>query len=280
MQILVPEKWEINSLDTTHILFDRQGVLQAEIKWSHAPGRADPARWLKQFIHRSQRQLGIVIHEARTPEAFSPAQPDLQFFFFSWESKTNRGNGALVFCARCKKLTLIRFFTDPQKTPSSLHQRVLASFQDHSDTGLTRWQVFGLTFFVPESFTLHEYSLVPGAYAIRFIHRKKRLDVFSWGPAEFLLKNTDLSAFAAQRIPSLKGFATAGGCCRGNYLEWAFKTQRFKHADMVPMMNRWAQYSLFRICHDRKHNRIYGVLIQSPKQHEHDLMNGSVIGND
>ncbi len=277
--LTVPITWEIDSLDASHLLIGEEGLPKAEIKWTDPPKKFTLIKHLKQFISRSQKQLDIKIHELPTPKFFSHTQKKFDFFFFSWESETSTGNGTLIFCTKCKRLTMIRFFSKNPGISKAIQESILASFHDHPKEDHTHWQIFGLNFPTPTQFTLLEYSFKPGLYAVSFKHKKIRLEVFSWGPAQFLLSNSTLVDFAKQRIPQLTGLAKTGFCSRGSYLEWSFKTQRLKNADAIPLLNRFFLFTVFRICHDPKTNRIFGVLIDSPKQFEMNIMKRSMLSD-
>ncbi|WP_300464716.1 hypothetical protein [Desulfobacula sp.] len=275
----VPLTWEIDSLDTTHLLIGEDGSPKVEIKWTDSPSRFTLETYLKRFISQSQKRLTIKIHELPTPRSFSHPEKNFEFFFFSWTSTSSTGNGVLIFCSLCKRLTMIRFFSDSRIDPPSLPALILMSFTDHPPSDQTHWQVFDLKFSTPRSFELLEYSFKPGCYIINVKHKKTIQTIFSWGPASFLLTRTSLSEFASQRLPQLKGLANTGVCIRGNYLEWSYRPARFKNAQILPFLSRYSLFTVFRICHDQKKNRILGVMVDSPLRFEHDLIKGSMIGD-
>lgn len=278
ISIKVPMAWEIDSLDKAHMLIGEEGSPELEIKWTDAPKKFTLEKYLKKFISKSQRILNIKIHELPSPGSFSHPEQHLDLFFFSWESSSSSGNGTLIFCNLCKRLTMIRFFRDTRISPGSPAHLILTSFKDHPGE-LTFWHLFGLEFSTPAPFELLEYSFKPGAYILNFKYKKTKLTIFSWGPASFLLSKTDLPGFAMIRLPQLKGFAKAGVCTRGNYLEWAYRQGRFKNAEILPFFNRYSLFTLFRICHDKQSNRILGVMIDSSKNFETKLIKGSIIGD-
>lgn len=275
----IPMVWEIDSLDTTHMLIGEDESPRIELKWTEAPKKFTLEAYLKRFISRSRKSLGIKIRELPTPEFFSHPVKHFEFFFFSWESMSSNGKGTFVFCSHCKRLTLIRFFFNSRIKLNSLPALILNSFTDHPMAEQTQWNLFGLNFSTPRSFRLMDYSFKPGCYVIRLSHKKTRLTIFSWGPASFLLSGTSLSEFATQRLPQIKGLAKTGVCIRGNYLEWSYRQGRFKNAHRLPFLNRYAVFILFRICHDRQNNRILGVMADSPKGFDHELIKGSMIGD-
>ncbi len=274
----VPLTWEIDSLDATHLLIGGNALPGIEIKWTEAPKRFTLEKYLKKFISQSQKKLKINIHELPTPELFSHPVKQFEFFFFSWENASSKGNGTLIFCSLCKRLTLIRFFSESEIVVNSLQALMLTSFTDHPMSGRTQWQAFGLNFSCPRYFSLMEYSFKPGCYIINLKHKKKILTIFSWGPAVFLLSKISLSEFAAQRLPQLKGFGKTGVCARGNTIEWSYRHGRFKNAEILPFLSQYSLFTIFKICHDQQANRILGIMVDSPDKFEQDLIKGSFIG--
>ena len=276
----VPSAWEIDSLDTTHILIGKDGTPKLEIKWTDSPKQFTLEKYLKRFIAQSQRTLNIKILELPAPESFLHPNNNFKFFFFSWESASSNGNGTLIFCSCCKKLTMIRFFSTSKISFNSLKDLILSSFCDHPTGNETDWQLFGLNFSTPQNFKLLEYSFKPGCYIINFKHKKTILTIFSWGPALFLLEEASLSEFATTRLPKLQGFATTGVCSLGNYLEWSYSHGLFKNAAILPLFNRYKFYTLFRICNNTPDNRIFGIMMDAPeKQFNRDIIKRSIIGD-
>jgi hypothetical protein len=275
----IPDAWEIDSLDFTHVMVSENGSPRAEIKWTDSPPAIPFEKHFRNFMVRSQKLLKIIIHEQSTPPFFLHSNPSFDFFFFSWENTSSKGTGALIYCRHCRRLTLIRFFDNDPFLPASPAHGVLASFTDHPVTGRISWQLFGMAFSTPENFRLSDYSLKPGFFSFTFLSQNIQLTVLSWGPALFLLAEKTLNEFARERLPELTGLALTGACDRGNYLEWSFRRGLFKNAGRLPFLSSYSRFVLFRIGHDKQNNRIYGVKIDSPRAFEIDLMKGSILGD-
>ncbi len=273
----VPDDWEIDSLDTAHLLIGKDDIPCIELKWTEGPKRFALDKFLKKFIAKTQRLLNIIIHEQATPADFSHPAPHLNFFFFNWEGHGSKGTGAIVFCRECKRLTLIRFFKPSIVKP--VYKQILSSFSDHPQSGRSFWHIFGMSFEAPGEYQLQDYSFKPGAFKVILAHKKNRLVFYNWGPASFLLSKTDLSGFAQRHLPQLTGFAKTGICKKGNFLEWACKQERFKNAQKLPFINRFSHFLLFRICNDAQNNRILGVEAASPHHFNHSLIQESILGD-
>lgn len=275
----IPEAWGIDSLDLTHVMISENGSPRAEIKWTESSPSIPFEKQFKSFMVRSQKLLKIIIHENPPPSFFAPSVPSFKFFFFSWKSPSSKGVGTLIFCTHCRRLTLIRFFPQNAFLLNSSPHLMLASFMDHPVTDRVSWRLFGMAFSTPVQFKLSGYSLKPGYFFFKFLNHKIHLTVFSWGPASFLLSTSTLAEFARERVPELDGFPQAGTCDRGDYLEWSFRRGPFKNSGRLPFFFSRSRFILFRICHDRQNNRIYGVKTDSPRAFEIDLMKGSIIGD-
>jgi len=272
VSLKVPMSWEIDSLDKDHVIIGEDTQPRMEIKWIDSPSKFTLEKYLKNFISQTQKKLKIKIYERPTPSSFKKTNQDFDFFFFSWKSASSSGRGSLVFCSHCKKLSLIRFFSKSKTLPDSLQESILLSYEDHSNDGHIYWRVFGLHF-------LTNYSFKPGCYILDFDHKKTKLTVYSWGPASFLLSKTSITAFATQRLSQLEGFAKSGVCKCGDYFEWKYRYGILKNIHTLPILNRYSRYTVFRICQEKTSNRIIGVMVDSGKKFEHDLIKESIIGD-
>ncbi len=275
--VQVPQDWEVDSLDVDHLIIGKDSTPKIELKWIESPKKFTLEKFLKKFIAQSQRQLNITIEEQPTPNNFSHPFKPFDFFFFTWRGHGTKGTGTLIFCQHCKRLTLFRFFKTNHLSPT--YKQILMTFSDHPQKTDTHWSVFGMDIKAPAKFKLEDYSFKPGAFHLDLLHQKTKLYFYNWGPASFLLSKTDLSAFAIQRLPQLSGFAQTGTCQKGSYLEWVFKQNRFKNAQLIPFTRHLDLFTMFRICYDTEQNRILGVLITSPKQFEHDLIKETLLGD-
>ncbi|WP_153307501.1 hypothetical protein [Desulfospira joergensenii] len=276
---MIPGSWEVERLDQTYMLIGEEESPKLEIKWTVSPRRFTLETYLKDFTARTQKQLDIQIKEEAFPPLFSHPQGRFEFFFFSWQGGGAEGKGVVLFCNQCKKLSLVRFFSGISFSSNSLADRILQSYSDHPGGELSRWTIFGMDFSIPSAYALTDYRFQPGSFSMTFSSQKTSLTVFSWGPASFLLSKIDLNGFARQRLPRLKGLALTGECRRGSFLEWAFTEEPFTGAGRLPIFNRYSRPTVFRICRDRKDNRIFGILAQSFQQFEHGLIRESFLGD-
>jgi len=272
VSLKIPEYWEIDSLDNFHLLLGEEGVPKVEIKWSDLPNKFTLEKFFKKFIVVSEKQLNIKIHERSLPKYFSHPDANFEFFFFLWESNSATGRGTLIFCNHCKKLTMIRFFSNLDIKVDSIPAQVLYSFIDHPISDIVNWNIFDLSFSTPREFKLIGYDFQPGGYTMRFKQKRICLTIFSWGPALFLLSKKNLEAFAMQKLPELKGVVSPGTCMRGDYLEWCFQGGLSNYLKKIPLLNNYSMLTVFRIIHDRQNNRLLGFFINFPENYKYDLM--------
>lgn len=275
--ITVPPAWEIDELDETYMLIGEKQSPRLELKWTSFPGRIKPEAHLKKFVSNARRKLGIEINEQNPPSSFVPPENSFDYFFFSWKQKQNKGDGVIIFCKQCKKISLLRFFPGRSLLAGggdALAARILATFCDHPKKETTRWALFGMNFSLPNAFCLKDYNFSPGCFTLKFKRPSDTtyLTVFSWGPASFLLSKTDLSQFALQRIKGMEGLGVAGTCTKGAYVQWQLKTPVFNGADRLLLFKRFTSFKVFRICRDEADNRILGILVASSSQFEKQLV--------
>jgi len=274
----IPLAWEVEQLDKTYVLLAEDKVPKAEIKWSCLPRGGALDVHLKRFIKKARRKLGIVIVEESSPDYFLPSQKGFEFFFFSWSGDNLNGYGVIIFCRHCRKISLLRFFLDLPPASGGLAPGLIASFSDHPRDRDVDWDIFGMKFSTPREFLLQEFDFRPGAFTLSFSHGRRYLKLFSWGPATFLLSKTDLNGFARQRMPEIQGLAVSGTRQDSPYLQWSFRKGQFKTLEKLPFFRRLNPFVVFRISRDDQQNRILGVMAESVKQYENQLVRESYIG--
>lgn len=278
--IRIPTSWDVDQLDDTYLLIGEDKSPCLELKWAASSGRIKPETQLKKFVSRARQRLGIQIIEQSPPSFFTPAENSFEYFFFSWKQEEKKGDGVIIFCQNCKKLTLFRFFPGLSLLSggcSSLAARILDTFCDHPKNKTTPWSIFGMHFSLPKAFSLKNYNFSPGCFTLEFKQNAAQVKIFSWGPASFLLSKTDLSGFAMQRVKDIEGLGVAGTWDKGAFVQWQFKKQIFDGADRLFLLNRFTRYKVFRICTDEADNRILGILAESSRRFETRLIRESFI---
>ncbi len=277
ISIKVPLSWEIESLTKDHMIICEDHTPKLEIKWSEPKRKSSVEQFLKPFISQTQKNLGITIKESAQPQGFKEPDQNQDFLFFTWQGDSGNGNGCIVFCHRCGRLSLLRFFTSSFKDPSVI-QDTIASFKDHTDKSSAFWSVFGMQFFTPNGSKLIAYDFKPGALNLSFKQGRVTFTLYSWGPANFLLSDKRLDQFANERLKLGMPFTQSGTENRGDFCLWEYQSGLTPYIRNIPLLSGLSQYSLFRVTHDTDQNRILGIFIQSPFRYERNLMMRLMIG--
>ena len=272
ISFMIPEHWEVQRLGKDYIFIDDQEDPQLEIKWNRVNSRADLVTYFKRFVKKSEKLLGIQIDKIETPEAFRKTIKGFNFFFFDWAKAGEIGSGMFIFCHICKKITMIRFFSKQLFSKNSTACSIIDTFADHPINDHAHWNCFGLELTTPSSFKLIDFSFKPGRFTLNFQDKTITISCLSWGPADFLLHDKSLAQFAQSEVPRLGQIHEVMDTSPFKIYEWRYRTERFKNANYLPFMKKLALYSLFRIFHDTSKNRIFGVLIESPKPIERHII--------
>ncbi len=272
MSVLVPAAWEVDSIEPSHLLIGQDNTQKIEIKWTQRLIKHSLEKYVRKFITQSQKLLGIKIHEEATPRHFIPENPSFNFFFFTWESKTASGNGVLLLCSHCRRLTIIRFFNTFRWKKASLMEAIIQSYTDHSETDICQWAVFGMKISIPDSFKLKTFQFKPGHYQIQLHDKRKRLSLYSWGPASFLLSSTSLENFAKQQIKLPPDGKILNDSNNSQSIQWEFRNPLFEKLNIPETISRLIGFTIFKITHTEKQNRITGILLDAPRTQAHNLM--------
>lgn len=249
----MPVGWYLSALGGDHLFFERESGTALEITWA---GKFQPGRleiFMIRFARRVQKRFAMTV----TPIFFSldrvDLDPEMEFAWFTWAIPASRGQGVLMGCRRCKRLFILRFFTDSADMPDPWVERVVSSFQDNCGRGMDQWRLFGLELSTPGCFRLSSYSFRPGSFMMDFKARGRRLTAHSWGPASFLLLNDDLEAAARTRVALPDTDPGSAGDEQCTFLVWEWE------GGGAPLFGFMRQRHSFITCHNLEGNRIIAL---------------------
>jgi hypothetical protein len=192
VRLNVPAHWEVSLLGALHLQLDNGSGPTLELKWRRLSRQFFPERHLKRLARQFRHTEGVEFREHAVPEEWRAALTSLTAKAFTWSDTHTRGEGVLLCCAICGTTTLLQFFYRLESPVSSVAARVLRSFRDHSDNGMTTWRLFGLHAKVPQDLRLEEHRFSPGHYELRFAKGRRKLRLSRWGPADVILRGRDL----------------------------------------------------------------------------------------
>lgn len=274
VSFMIPASWEIDGIEKDYLLIGQDTTLKIELKWTRRPKQYSLEKYVKRFMAKSQKLLNIQIHEQKTPPHFIPENPGFDFFFFTWDNRSDSGNGVLAYCNHCKRLTIIRFFNRFKWENAPVMEAVLQSYQDHPELDVCHWDIFGMVFSAPASLTLKKFQFNPGHYQIQLKGRNLLLCVYSWGPASFLLSNTSLEDFAHKHIklPQEKEKRSNPSNSTRVSMQWEFQNPLFEKLNLPAAISHLMAFTIFNITLHEERNRMIGILVDASKSNAHDVI--------
>ena len=270
IHLSVPSSWELGWIGTRHLFFENHAGPAMEIKWEPVKGRFSHRSHLKKLIAGQKKHPGKRIGNWRLPDSWVNALANFNAQGFSWQSHTENGRGAVLFCPSCKTALMCQFFNiSDQVDETSLD--VLRSLRDHRNDDQTAWTVFDIHAQLPKVFRLTDYRFRPGVYELAFSDGRQTAKLYRWAPASAFLAQTDLLRFTASTL-ELKREKLVGTSCLGHpAVEWRSTTMAGKNN----WLYRFRQKPVFhwvRAWHVPEKNRILGIRLDGSKPLDTNIM--------
>jgi hypothetical protein len=271
VQLSVPTTWELNRVETRYLFLETQTGPAMEIKWGHVKGRFSHHSHLKKLMVQHKRHPQKQIQEWPLPPTWENALSNFVAKGFSWNSDTDSGRGAILYCPSCRTAVMFQVFNLTRLMPHETFLNVLKSLQDHRDDGQSAWIVFDIQALLPKTFQLKQYRFKPGSYELLFSNKFQSLKLSRWAPASSLLSQTDLSSFAADTLNlNQKNLITTSALghaaveWKANAIAgWTNRLYRFKRKPVF----HWA-----RVWHVTEKNRVLGIHLDSKKPFDTGLV--------
>jgi hypothetical protein len=106
----------------------------------------------------------------------------------------------LARCRTCNRVGIVRLMYPRSESFRPMAQRILSSYRDHGEGGVTPWALYGFRFGVPNRYVLYRHSLHAGRMEMEFRAGKCRAVAVRLGLAETLLKRTKLIDWLRQDL--------------------------------------------------------------------------------
>lgn len=270
IRLCVPFDWEIGLLGERQLAFQEGTKAVLELKWQTVQGRFSHRTHLRRLSAQHKRKLKKPIEIHPLPKAWENVLNEFQTTGFTWHSGDISGRGGILYCPVCRTATLIQFFSHAGKRSDHLPVKILQTYEDHRQDGVTDWRVFDICARLPERFRLTGHRFYPGKYVLAFSDKKHRIQLLRWAPASILLRHRTLSQFAGEWAGDPeKGFSerTVNGC---SGVEWKtpasanFNRRRLR-------LTTGPLFQLIRLWHLERQNRILGVAIDGRAAIEPEL---------
>jgi hypothetical protein len=269
-RVFVPESWDAARLGNRYILLENAEGPVMEAKWTLSNGKSDPEKVLKKLGKSILRQNGgQSLNPFDLPDDWSTSMKGFRHVGFQWQGDIYSGKGVVACCSKCRRTTLLQFYSPRQKClPERAtvdHPSVLSSFTDHSVDGYCLWSVFDIRLLLPDTLSLVRHSFSPGAFQIDFACDSLKLSFFRWGPASAILAENRLDEFVKKQfrfdIDGVKLESESSG-------EW----YEFRSIPPLSILRGWFSkmrkkpvYQWGRVWRQNPSNRILAVVAKSHK---------------
>ena len=269
-----PMDWEIGKIGHRYLLLETPRGPVMEVKWAPVKGKFKLRTQLKHLVASQGRQLRKSLREEKLPTDWARAIERYDSLGFAWQTNSIGGRGAVLYCPGCRKAVLLQFFETTGQRPFKQADRVLASFDDHTDDRKTFWSVFDIVAEVPANYHLKRFRFEAGSYELSFTNRQSQLTLLRWSPAAVLLKDGGLEGFE-QRCLGLSASQSVRFKKRSPLtveLEYGSPSGLFPR--LYRRLQRHPLYSSLRLWHEVDKNRILGVRLEDRQPIEARVLDG------
>ena len=263
-------EWNFLNLGYYHLLMGENNDPVLEITWTMKPLRGSLETQMERFSFCLEKRFGMKVSFSAAP--LNPEKSHLKMAMvpFTWESASSRGQGFLISCSQCRRISMLRFFA--RERTKSFREAIVLSYDDSCGGKVVDWKLFGLNLSTPEGFSLITYSFRPGSFMMEFKAQGQRLIVYSWGPASFLLLRDGLEEFARKRLSLPERSPMSRECSEGSFLVWQWSRLPWPFGFMQ-------RHERFKVIHNRKNNRILGFKYASRSRDGWKIIKG-LMGED
>ncbi len=272
----VPSQWEVSSLAKSYLQLDDGMGPVLELKWQQVRGVFFHQDHLKKLARHSRSIPELNFQQTSLPEKWRQALRHFETQCFEWQSGEINGKGVVLYCPASQQASLLQFYQQRGLDGSEVHLGVLDSFRDQCEQDMVRWSLFGLNALMPNSFELVRYRFEPGHYQLEFKDRQERVDLKRWGPADLLLRKSDLRHWFEKRCKELD-WCRLASIQEHNYHGRPALHGKSRGSDSLAV-RLWARISRklpnvwIRIWHLSSQNQILGVAARGLKSLDEYLL--------
>ncbi len=269
--LCVPCAWDLVRIDTRHLFFDNHARPAMEIKWRPVKGRFSHRSHLKKLIAQQKHYPDRHVEAWHLPSTWEKALSNFIAKGFSWQSGTENGRGAILFCSGCKTAIIFQIFNMADHLTDETTLEMLKSLQDHRSDHQTDWTVFDIHARLPKTFQLVDYLFKPGNYKLALSDGYQALKLFRWAPASAFLSQSNLAQFAASSLAFEQQNLVSTRFLDHPAVEWRSNTTARWH-NWLGRFKRKPVFHWVRVWHLAEKNRILGIRFDSKRPIDMDLM--------
>ncbi len=257
-----PGQWEIGQIGTRHLILEDETGPVMEVKWGPVKGSFSHRAHLKRLAAAQSGSGKNGLVEWFLPPLWQKALGRFDPRGFLWQTEKAGGRGAILFCRACRTATLIQFMGDNTANREKELLRVLNSFHDHQQDGLTRWSVFDVKARLPQTMKLLNYRFETGRYELGFDDGGQRVHLHRWAPAAAILGGRDLIWFSHTIPEFVAAPSQPSPADDSKRLEWNISPSGTWRR-LIRRATVQSSYYWFRLWHLEDKNRILGVRADS-----------------
>ena len=264
MHFKIPADWQMSQIGIRYLVIEDEFGPVMEIKWAPVKGKFSHSSHLKRLTALQKRQLRSAVRPEPVSSEWAEALSEFEASEFSWQSRSTRGRGVLLYCPTCRNAALVQFFFKTPESNLAVSFEILKSIRDHRSDGQNLWAAFDIRALVPETYQLKSYRFEAGQFELDFADGGQHVILYRWSMASVLLAKQDLTQLA-KSVASFGRTEPVAGTIDGHDMvewstspsaEWQRRLSRFK---------RNASYGWLGLWHLEAKNRILGVRAEGTK---------------
>ncbi len=257
ISLVTHSSWETHIGGRNHLIFEKDFTPLLEIRWQKAVKKNIPKS--KSILKRIQKADGT-LHKKKIPSEWSFLEDNYHVTCYGRLQYLPFDTGVSV-CKHCQTILLFKL-SNQTKESAQLLKNCLKTISCHKAEGEPElWSLQDFQLWLPQHYSLIDYSLVAGLSRISFSHKKIILHTCKLAPADTRLSNQPLEEIlrSLTDIPDLQiKISSDGWICDG----WRTPTIARQVAIRFQRKKPFVQA---KIRHDVSRNRLLAVVLESIK---------------
>jgi len=268
IRFTAPCTWEISRIGADYLMLEEGSVPRLELKWKRVGGKFSHAEQLRRLCRGYPKKSVFRVREGPLPERWREALASYQATGFAWQGNAMGGQGAILYCAECARVTLIQFYQKFSGEAEETSLNLLGSLRDHRNDGQVLWCAFDIRATVPKLFRLDAHRFDAGCYRLDFEARGQKLTLHRWGPASLLLGDRGLKRFSADNFNLCETAMNTGRMNQFDAVHWESPAPARLWRLKIRPSFRW-----IKVWHVTGKNRILGVAAEAGRPLDCRLLN-------